>query len=321
MRVVSAVVIAVAACVGVLSADVVDQVAAEVNGKRIMLSEVRQEVADRLADLPAGLPPLERRRQADVIIKTRLLHMIRETMLLQAADRELTDAHKAAVNRRVDEEMADIERKAGGRDALQRDLESKGSALAELRDDLHRRVTVQTYVASKTRPGAHVTRKKLLDYYRSHPQEFSRPERRSFRIIQIRVDRFATRAQALANAREARKRIAQGETFADLVKVFSHGLHDDEGGFWPPMAQGDFAVEAVDRALFALDAGQVSDVIETPKALYLVRVEGIEPAVDLSFEDAQADIRTRLMDEILQKRRLELAIELEKKSHLKVHYR
>lgn len=314
-------VVAVAALAADAPGELVDQVAAEVNGERIMLSTVRRDVRDEVAALPESLSPDERRRAEELLVKRRLLEMVRERVILQQADKEFNDHHKALLEKRVAERMAEAERQAGGREALVAKLRAEGFTLDGLRADLRRRITVASYLASKEQPALHVTRQQLLDYYRRRRKDFQQAERRTWRIIVIRSDRFAARAEARARADEVRRRLAAGGDFPQLVAEFSHGLREDQGGLWGPMARDEFAITEVADAIFALTLGAVSEVIETPAAFYLVKLEGVEPAVDLSFEEAQGRIRETLLAEQRARHRQELAEQLQQKAVIHIYYR
>ena len=51
---------------------------------------------------------------------------------------------------------------------------------------------------------------------------------------------------------------------------------------------------AVDAALFALDEGTVSDIIESPVGFHLVLCERIQPARALAFNQVRARIHSAL---------------------------
>jgi len=325
----------VCASAGGAEREVIEQVAAEVNGERIMLSEVLGELREDLAALPADPSAEARRRRKDALIRARLLEIIRRRLILQEADGDLSDVQKRAIEKRTADHLARMAQEAGSRDALIRRAEAKGQTIDDLTADVRRRITIATYLAAKVRPGVHVTRRQMVHYYERHRSEFERPERRTWRIIMIRPDKFARpagglrRAQAgvslpnpaRARANHLKTRLDEGADFAALAREFSHGLRPDEGGLWGPMARDEFAIREVVDAVFRLAAGAVGPVIETPTALYLVKVETIAPARKASFADVQDEIRKHLTDAELGRRRRAFSRQLQQRAFIRVYYK
>ena len=301
--------------------EVVEQVAAEVNGERIMLSEVLRDARRDLAALPRGLEPAERRRRRETLIRSHLLDLVRRKLVLQEARRELTAPQKAAVENRVDERIEAMARDAGSREALEERLRREGTSLEELTSEVRRQVMISTFLALKIRTGVHVTQREALDYYRRHRSDFQKPERRVWRMMVIRPDRFSDPSGARRRAEQVRRRLLAGEDFAALVREFSHGVRAAEGGLWGPMGPDEFAVSEVAEAVFSLPPGKVSPVIATPSAFYLVKVERVEPAVRKTFAEVQDKIVERLRREELARRREEFVRRLEERSFIRIHYK
>jgi len=93
-----------------------------------------------------------------------------------------------------------------------------------------------------------------------------------------------------------RQRILQGEDFAEIARKYSNGVQAKTGGGWGWVSRGSLREKydpAVD-ALFALSStADVSPIIETPDAFFLVRAINIEPAYSPDFESIQPDLIAR----------------------------
>jgi parvulin-like peptidyl-prolyl isomerase len=312
--------LAALATAGAVRGETVDQVAAEVNGEAIMLSTVLREVKEAVDRLPATLAPAERRRRADELVLGRLYERIRDAALYQAADRELNETEKKGADRRTAERMKEIERETGGRAPLVEKLRAEGRTIDHLRTEVRRATLMATYVNARTWSGLAISRRQALEYYERHRSEFSRPERRTWRVLMLDRERFGTAEAMRSRAEEVKRALAGGADFAALVRQYSQGLRAADGGLWGPMARSEFAIQPVVDAAFQLPAGQVSDLIEAPRALYLVKVEAIEPAIDASFEAAQDAIVRKLTDEELLRRRRELYDRLEQRAVIRVYF-
>ncbi len=123
--------------------------------------------------------------------------------------------------------------------------------------------------------------------------ELDTPEQVRARHILVSVDAAAdepTKLAARAKLEAAKKRIEAGEDFA----VVAQEISDDPGskasggdlGFFKRGAM----VAAFDEAAFALEAGKLSEIVETPFGLHLIRVEEKQAAAVLPYSEASARV-------------------------------
>jgi len=127
--------------------------------------------------------------------------------------------------------------------------------------------------------------------------EFSRPEERKAQHILIKVAENApeaVRAAARKKIEAAQARIKAGEDFSAVAKAVSEDGTASSGGELGWFKQGSM-VTAFDQAVFAMDKGQVSDIVETPFGYHLIRLEDIRPAHEASYDDVKDTIRQDLV--------------------------
>ena len=79
--------------------------------------------------------------------------------------------------------------------------------------------------------------------------------------------------------------------FAEIAKAGSHGITASQGGAHDWTTRGALRSQQIDEALFTLDVGQMSDVIETDTGFHIVRVLDRHDAGRTPFTEAQAEIR------------------------------
>ncbi len=183
------------------------------------------------------------------------------------------------------------------------DLARNGLDPEVLRRALRRELT---FDAAMQRVGARfepVAETDLHIFYEMHRERFDRPERRRARHILITInDDFADNTRAAARARIDRlagtlARPGGGEDLAErfeqLARRHSECPSALEGGSLGTLTQGKL-YPAVDAALFALEQGGISPVVESEVGLHLVFCEAIEPADHLTLEQARPRLREAL---------------------------
>jgi peptidyl-prolyl cis-trans isomerase C len=114
------------------------------------------------------------------------------------------------------------------------------------------------------------------------------------RHIMLQLPFQATQAQrdsVVARLRDLRQRIVDGASFEILATRFSQDPGSARvGGDLGFFARGDM-VAPFEEAAFALEPGQMSDVVESPMGLHLIRVEERRMR---GFEEAEAEFRSQL---------------------------
>lgn len=107
-----------------------------------------------------------------------------------------------------------------------------------------------------------------------------------------------TDEEALAKAREIRKKLVAGENFATLAKAESEDPGSkDKGGDLGFFHRGQM-VPQFDQVAFTLPVGQLSEPVKTPYGYHLIKVEAREAK---PLEEVRADIEKRLRPEMARK--------------------
>ena len=124
-------------------------------------------------------------------------------------------------------------------------------------------------------------------------ETLSTPERIHARHILVLVSTAASEAEeaeALARAESARARVAGGEDFAAVAALVSEDTGTSAtGGDLGFFARGDND-PALDEAAFALEVGEMSDVVRSPYGFHVIRVEEKQAAVEATFESTRLEL-------------------------------
>ena len=138
-----------------------DRVVARVNGYAITLSDVKAALALGLVDVPP--------EAAEPAVIERLVD--RQLVLTEVARFAPPEPSPAAVAREVDA----IEMRTGGRLAVI--METTGLDEGRIRDIARDTLRIAAYLDQRFGPTVQLTEEEVLQYYRMHPDEFTREGR------------------------------------------------------------------------------------------------------------------------------------------------
>jgi peptidyl-prolyl cis-trans isomerase D len=142
-----------------------------------------------------------------------------------------------------------------------------------------------------------VTNQQVEAYYQQHQKDFQVPEEVKVRHILIKVDKGAdakTDAAAKAKAEALLKQIKGGADFAALAKANSDDPGSKEQGGELGMIQRGVTVPPFEKAAFALQPGQISDVVKTDFGYHIIKVEEKETAHLKPLDEVKAQILATL---------------------------
>ncbi len=135
------------------------------------------------------------------------------------------------------------------------------------------------------------------EVYQADRARFSTPEHRVARHLLISTEKHTKDEartiadQALADARKP------GADFAEVARKYSE---DDTtrpgGGLLPPFGRN--VMETMfEQAAFALEPGQISDVIETRYGFHVIKLDEIVAAKPKAFEEVRAELELELAEQ------------------------
>lgn len=137
-------------------------------------------------------------------------------------------------------------------------------------------------------------------YYEQHVADYQTKEKRQ--AAHILIEATTDDAAAKAKAEEIVKQLKAGADFATLAKQDSQDpLTADKGGELGWFEAGVMD-PAFDTALFALNKGEVSDVVKTPYGYHIIKLLDTQPSEASPFDSVKAQIVQKLkMDKAVDK--------------------
>ncbi len=283
-----------------------------VNNETVKASELWRNLHDELADRAQTLPPEQYQQYLLQRAAQLITDKIAEMLLYQRASLRVTDDMNDRIDKYVDAELRKIvaTQYDGVERRYVRDLESKGQTLDEVRGKLRREIIIAGFLEQEVKPKiAEPTRAELFAVYEETADSFHRPAKRQMSLIDVRIlDRLplgvteptreqwrTARDEAYSRVQTAQAELRSGVPFTDVARRHSDGLHAADGGSWGWISEGSVRerfVPAVD-ALYQLDAGQISDIIETEDEFFLVRCDELDPGLNPTFETLQPELKER----------------------------
>jgi nitrogen fixation protein NifM len=177
------------------------------------------------------------------------------------------------------------------------DLQHNGLDEAGFMDALERELLVEAILEKVGTRAAKVSDIDVELYYYYHPDQFRRPETRRARHILITLNDALpdnTRQAAQIRIEAIAARLARDpKRFEEQAMKHSECPTALQGGVLGEVPGGQFYPE-LDAALFVMSEGEISEILESPMGLHLLRCDAITPAAVLGLKDARGPIRTLL---------------------------
>jgi nitrogen fixation protein NifM len=193
--------------------------------------------------------------------------------------------------------MDEIRKRYGDEADFHADLLHNGLDEAGFMDALERELMVEAILEKVGTRAAQVSDIDVELYYQYHPDQFQRPETRHVRHILVTLNDDLpdnTRPVAQSRIEAIAARLARDpKRFEEQAMKHSECPSALQGGLLGEVPRGQLYPE-LDAALFLMQEGEVSAILESPMGLHLLRCESITPAAVLTLKEARGPIRSLL---------------------------
>jgi len=201
----------------------------------------------------------------------------------------------------IDNAVTEVAGRYDSEDAFLEDLRLNDLDRDALRRALYRELLFDAVMQRVGARAADISDIDMRLFYELHGDRFESPQIRTARHILVTINPdFVenTRAAALARIQEAGQRLkGRVNRFHDTARRYSECPTAVDGGRLGKVRRGDLYPE-LDACLFDLQAGEISDVVESEMGFHILLCEKIEPGKRMAYSKAVPGIR-----EILQQRR------------------
>lgn len=159
-----------------------------------------------------------------------------------------------------------------------------------------------------------VTDENIAAFYKQNQSRYGQPERRRVSHILIELPASANDAvktEARAKAEDLAKRAAAGpQSFASLAKENSQDTGSANQGGDLGWITKNMLVPQVEKAVFDLERGKVSGVVESPFGFHVINVVDIQPASVKPLAEVKDDITSEIRKQLAAEQFAQLASKL-----------
>lgn len=161
------------------------------------------------------------------------------------------------------------------------------------KEPLKIQVEYLTYPFEQFAANAQVNAKEIEEYYQNNQKsKFHRPREAKIRYIALAIAPTASAEEkkaVLAKAEAIIKEARRGKDFAQLAKKDSADPTAAKGGDVGWVVQGQMP-PAVDKLIFGIGKGDVSDPVETPGGVQIFKIDDVRAEKNLTLKEATAEI-------------------------------
>ena len=169
-----------------------------------------------------------------------------------------------------------------------------------LKQPLRVQLEYVTYPYERFAPAGQISDKEIEEYYQANREEkFHHPKEIKVGYISIKLEPGADANQkknAQTRAEGVVKEARAGKDFADLAKRFSEDPTAPKGGDLGWIAPGQLP-PPIEKIIFVLAKGAVSDPVETPAGFQIFKAEDLKPEKTESLKEATPEITNILKTE------------------------
>ena len=266
-------VLALAACRGQEPPPPPEQPVATVNGERIDRPEFLRQLAEEAA-LVKGGEPLKVEQYAR-LKEEALGHLIEERLMLQRVRELLLTIGADELEARIAEIKKDYTD-----DSFNALFGNRGISYADWKEALRKRMLFEKVITLDVNRKIQVTDDEVEIHYKANRRLYA--SQRRIRAVQIVV-----RDRDLAE--KTLKRLKAGEDFDKVAREVSIGPEAAKGGDLGFFERG-IMPEEIDRMVFSLPVGKVSDVVQSPYGFHIFKVLAKEEGGGRKLADAREQV-------------------------------
>jgi peptidyl-prolyl cis-trans isomerase C len=197
---------------------------------------------------------------------------------------------------RIDARVNNMVEQVGGREVFDQRLKENGLSEEALRQNIEQGCKVDMLIEKLCEGLNDPTNEEMRAHFEANQKHYIQPERASAQHILIKPasESDADRATAESRIEGIRKEIEDGATFDDLAAAHSECPSGKQNGGSLGWFGRGMMVPEFDQAVFSMNVGELSDIIETQFGFHIILKTGEDEGGQASFEESESKIRDLL---------------------------
>jgi len=193
----------------------------------------------------------------------------------------------------VAEKLAEVVASTGGPAEFQRVLKAQNMTEAMVRDGIAQGRKVDLLIERQAQGISDPTEAQMHEHFASHTDEYSKPERAAASHILVAAEAgdAAKRAAAKVKIAELRKQIEKGGDFAALAAEHSDCPSGEKSGGSLGWFSRGMMVPEFDAAVFSMEVGALSEIIETSFGFHIIRKTDKEDGGPVEYDEVREKVR------------------------------
>ncbi len=325
-----AIALLIAACAPLAAqAEIVDQIVAIVNNDAITYSEMRKVLNPIYGQYQKAYQGEELMNKM-IKAKNEVLNQLIENKLLaqEAREREIEIPAKE-----IDEHIDRIKSRFSSAEEFERVMSAEGMSMDQLRKSVEEQYLIRGLVQRELAPRAVVGPSEIEAYYKGHGGQFQEPEtvQASHVMVKFAEQKPVEKAvegqpapasgpsvdTALQKIKEARAELDKGAKFEDVAKKYSDAPDAEDGGDLGTFSRGKM-IKEIEDAAFALQPGQISEVVKSPMGYHVLIVKSKTAARPIPLAEVQKAVEQEIFQQKTDAMRKDLVVELKKKAFVQI---
>jgi peptidyl-prolyl cis-trans isomerase SurA len=279
-------------------AEVIDGIAAVVNGDVITYSQVRELIGARERALRAAYQGADLENRIKEMRLAALKDLVDRQLILQEFKKKEADGASIPEYILNDRVQTIIREEFGGdRAAFVRTLKSQGYTIAKFKDVERDKIIVQAMREMNVKDDFVVSPTQIQSFYDQHKADYTTPEQVKLRMIVLRDNTDSDTGLAGGKeemAKEIRSKLVGGADFARMAQMYSEDPNTQQAeGDWGWIDRKTLS-DQLSSTAFSLRAGEISDVIHIGNSYYIMMVEARKEASVKTLAEVRDEIEQTL---------------------------
>lgn len=289
-----------------IARSVEDGIIAVVNDEVITFKDLQDYIRQTAASMAAQGVPEDQVKEMMAELQTNgLKQLIEDKLILSRANDIGIEVREKLVDQRVGEIKARYASEQVFLDALVKN----GATVTDLRDKILEQLKIKYVIDHEVKSRVFVNPQEVTEFYEGNKDSFLKSRRVNLDSIYITF--IGDKEAARGRAEEALAMIKEGKDFEEVARQYSDSSSIgviEEGQFLPD----------IEKVVFSLTQGQVSDPVETDKGIFIFKLKGGIPAQIAELKEVKDRIYNLLYRKKFQERFEQWLGKLHKKAYVEI---